>query len=138
MSKKGILLVNLGSPDSTSVKDVRKYLRQFLMDGKVLDAPYPIRWFLVNCLILPKRPAESAEAYKKVWTKDGSPLIAISKEVQSALSNRVGEDYVVELAMRYQSPSIEQAIERAGTKAGNKGAEAALSALEMINLLGEL
>ena len=111
MSKKGILLVNLGSPDSTAVADVRKYLRQFLMDEKVLDAPFPIRWFVVNCMILPKRPAESAEAYEKIWTDEGSPLITISRDVQAALQDRVGDDRPVELAMRYQNPSIEHAVE---------------------------
>ena len=59
MKKKGVLLLNLGSPDSTSVADVRKYLREFLMDGRVLDAPFPIRWFVVHALILPSRPKES-------------------------------------------------------------------------------
>ena len=64
MSKQGVILLNLGSPDSTEVSDVRRYLREFLMDGRVLDAPFAIRWFLVNCLILPTRPRESAEAYE--------------------------------------------------------------------------
>lgn len=108
MSKKGVLLVNLGSPDSTSVSDVRKYLREFLMDGRVLDAPWPIRWFVVNVLILPKRPKESAEAYESVWTKDGSPLVVTSKKVQELLQAKMEEP--VELAMRYQSPSIESAL----------------------------
>jgi ferrochelatase len=108
MSKKGILLMNLGSPDSTAVPDVRKYLREFLMDGRVLDAPFPIRWFVVNCLILPKRPKESAHAYSTIWTKEGSPLIVISKAVRSLLAERV--DVPVELCMRYQSPSPETAL----------------------------
>lgn len=111
-SKPGVLLINLGSPDSTSVSDVRKYLREFLMDQRVLDAPWPIRWCVVNLAILPKRPVESAEAYKKVWTKDGSPLVATSRHVQRELQRRVGDDLVIELAMRYQSPSIESAIGR--------------------------
>ena len=72
-SKQGVLLINLGSPDSTSVADVRKYLGEFLMDPRVLDVPWPVRWCVVNLAILPKRPAESAEAYKKIWTKD-SPI----------------------------------------------------------------
>ena len=112
MIKKGILLVNLGSPDSTEVPDVKKYLRQFLMDEKVLDAPFPIRWFVVNCMILPKRPAASAEAYKQIWTDEGSPLITISRTVQQSLQEVVGADCLVELAMRYQNPSIEHAVER--------------------------
>jgi protoporphyrin/coproporphyrin ferrochelatase len=108
MSKKGILLMNLGSPDSTSVSDVRKYLREFLMDGRVLDAPYPVRWFVVNCLILPKRPRESAHAYETIWTKDGSPLVVTSKAVQRLLQQRV--DVPVELCMRYQNPTPEVAL----------------------------
>jgi ferrochelatase len=112
MSKKGVLLVNLGSPDSTSVSDVRKYLREFLMDGRVLDAPWPIRWFVVNVLILPKRPKESAEAYESVWTKDGSPLVVTSRKVQALLQEKLEEP--VELAMRYQNPSIESALAKLG------------------------
>ncbi len=108
MSKKGILLMNLGSPDSTAVSDVRKYLREFLMDGRVLDAPYPIRWFLVNCLILPKRPKESAHAYETIWTKEGSPLVVTSKRVKQLLQARV--DVPVELCMRYQNPTPEVAL----------------------------
>lgn len=111
---KGVLLVNLGSPDSTSVADVRKYLREFLMDGRVLDTAFPIRWFVVNCLILPKRPAESAEAYSKVWLPEGSPLVVISKNVQKRVQEKV--EVPVELAMRYQSPSIESALKNLAEK----------------------
>jgi ferrochelatase len=107
--KKGILLMNLGSPDSTEVPDVRKYLKEFLMDGRVLDAPYPIRWFVVNCLILPKRPRESAEAYESVWTDEGSPLIVTSRRVRELLQGRV--DVPVELCMRYQQPSVETGLQ---------------------------
>ncbi len=106
------MLVNLGSPDSTSVPDVRKYLREFLMDPRVLDAPWPVRWCVVNLAILPRRPVESAEAYKKIWTSEGSPLVATSRNVRRELQRRVGDDLVVELAMRYQSPDIESAITR--------------------------
>ncbi len=110
MKKKGVLLVNLGSPDSTSVSDVRRYLRQFLMDGRVLDAPYPVRFFVVYCLILPTRPKESAEAYEKVWLPEGSPLVVMSEKQTAALKQ--GLDLPVELAMRYQNPSIESAVEK--------------------------
>ena len=110
MSQQGVLLVNLGSPDSTSVPDVRKYLREFLMDPRVLDTPWPIRWYVVNCAILRKRPAESAEAYHKVWTPEGSPLVVISRHVQRELQRRVGDSLTIELAMRYQNPSIESAL----------------------------
>jgi ferrochelatase len=107
---KGILLVNLGSPDSTSVSDVRKYLREFLMDGRVLDTPWPVRFCVVNFAILPKRPKESAHAYKKIWTPEGSPLIVTSRNVQKKLQERISVP--VELAMRYQNPSIENAIRK--------------------------
>jgi ferrochelatase len=108
MSKDGVLLVNLGSPDSPEVADVRRYLRQFLMDGRVMDAPWPVRFGVVNFAILPKRPHQSAEAYRSIWTPQGSPLIVSSVKIQSALQERL--DIPVELAMRYQNPSIESAI----------------------------
>ncbi len=111
MSKKGILLVNLGSPDSTSVGDVRKYLRQFLMDPKVLDAAFPIRFFVVHCLILPKRPVDASQAYQPIWTDEGSPLIALSRDLQASLQERI-TDCPIELAMRYQNPSIESAVDK--------------------------
>src|SRR5687768_16836830 len=108
MSKSGVLLVNLGSPDSPSVGDVRKYLRQFLMDGRVIDMPYPTRFLLVNACILPFRPKQSAEAYHKIWWPEGSPLVVISQRVKAQLQTRV--QVPVELAMRYQNPSIEAAL----------------------------
>jgi ferrochelatase len=110
MNKQGVLLVNLGSPNSPSVPDVRKYLREFLMDGRVLDAPYPIRWFVVHCCILPFRPKQSAEAYHKIWLPEGSPLIVTSKRLQTELQQRI--DLPIELAMRYQNPSITEAVQR--------------------------
>ena len=112
MSKQGVLLINLGSPDSPSVSDVRKYLREFLMDPRVLDVPWLVRWCVVHLAILPRRPALSAEAYRKIWTKEGSPLVVISRNVQRELQRRVGGGLVVELAMRYQSPDIGSAIAR--------------------------
>lgn len=110
MSKQGVLLVNLGSPDSTSVSDVRRYLREFLMDERVLDVPYWKRFLVVNCFILPFRPRKTAEAYHKVWWPEGSPLIVISRQVQAAVQQRL--DVPVELAMRYQNPSIECAVQQ--------------------------
>lgn len=107
-NKEGVLLVNLGSPDSHEVPDVRRYLREFLMDVRVMDAPWPIRFGVVNFGILPKRPHQSSEAYKSIWTAQGSPLIVSSLKIQNALQERV--DIPVELAMRYQNPSIENAI----------------------------
>src|SRR5215467_4808622 len=107
---KGVLLVNLGSPDSPSVPDVRRYLREFLMDARVLDVNWLVRFCIVHFAILPSRPKQSAEAYQKVWTAAGSPLIAISRNVHAKLQQRVGVP--IELAMRYQNPSIPDAIGR--------------------------
>lgn len=106
---KGVLLVNLGSPDSTSVPDVRRYLNEFLMDGRVIDVAWPIRRFVVG-MILINRPKETAHAYGKIWTKEGSPLIVTSRNVQKKLQERV--NVPVELAMRYQNPSIPDAVRK--------------------------
>lgn len=95
--------MNLGSPDSTEVKDVRRYLDEFLMDGRVIDTPLLWRALLVKGIIVPFRAPKSAEAYKSIWTKDGSPLIVISKQLQQALQAQVEEP--VALAMRYGSPA---------------------------------
>ncbi len=110
---KAILLVNLGSPDSPSVPDVRRYLNEFLMDGRVIDVAWPIRRFVVG-MILIKRPHESGEAYEKIWTKDGSPLVVSSRNVQKLLQARLSVP--VELAMRYQNPSIESAVKKLAAK----------------------
>jgi ferrochelatase len=104
---KGALLVNLGSPDSTSVKDVRRYLREFLMDRRVMDVAWPLRAFIVGLMLI-NRPKQSAEAYRKIWTPEGSPLIVTSKRVQAGLQERV--NVPVGLAMRYQNPSIPDAV----------------------------
>jgi ferrochelatase len=108
--KQGLILMNLGSPDSTSVPDVRRYLREFLMDARVIDAPYAVRFGIVHFSILPKRPRESAEAYHSIWTGEGSPLIAISRKLQAAVQKELS--IPVELAMRYRNPSVESAVER--------------------------
>jgi protoporphyrin/coproporphyrin ferrochelatase len=105
---KGVLLVNLGSPDSPSVEDVRRYLREFLMDGRVLDVNWLLRFCIVHFAILPFRPKRSAEAYQKIWRPEGSPLVAISRNVQAKLQQQVRVP--VELAMRYQHPSIPEAV----------------------------
>jgi ferrochelatase len=110
---KAVLLVNLGSPDSPSVPDVRRYLNEFLMDGRVIDVAWPLRRFIVG-MILIKRPAESGHAYEKIWTKDGSPLVATSKHVTTALQQRV--NVPVELAMRYQNPSIPSVVKKLAEK----------------------
>ncbi|NWK57608.1 ferrochelatase [Verrucomicrobiaceae bacterium N1E253] len=108
MTKAAALLLNLGSPDSTSVPDVRRYLDEFLSDERVLDIPAWKRKLILKLFILPKRPAESAEAYSEVWTEEGSPLIVTSKEQQKLVSEQV--DIPVFLGMRYGNPSTEDII----------------------------
>src|SRR2546421_4769959 len=105
---KAVLLVNLGSPDSPSVGDVRRYLREFLMDPHVLDVNWLARYCIVHFTILPSRPKKTAEAYEKIWTKAGSPLVVISRNVQARLAQRL--KMPVSLAMRYQNPSIPDAL----------------------------
>lgn len=108
-TKRGIVLMNLGSPDSTEVKDVKRYLNEFLMDERVIDSPYLLRLMLVRGMIVPFRAAKSAHAYQTVWTKEGSPLIVISKHLQEALQVQVDEP--VEIAMRYGNPSPKAAFD---------------------------
>ena len=108
--KTGVLLVNLGTPDSPAVPDVRKYLREFLMDGRVIDIPLVPRSLLVNGIIAPFRAPKSAKIYKQLWTETGSPLKYYGKAVERALQQALGDEYVVTLAMRYQSPNIESAL----------------------------
>ncbi len=107
----GVLLVNLGTPDSPATSDVRKYLREFLMDGRVIDIPYPVRSLLVNGIIAPFRSPKSAKEYAKLWEDRGSPLKFYGYDVRDMLQEKLGSDYKVALGMRYQSPSIEQALE---------------------------
>jgi ferrochelatase len=110
MSKRAVLLVNLGSPASTSVADVRRYLREFLGDERVLDLPAPARWLLLEGIILRTRPKKSAHAYEQIWTKEGSPLITTSKSVQQKLATALGPKTPVYLAMRYGQPSIASVV----------------------------
>ena len=108
--KRGIVLMNLGSPDSTEVKDVRRYLNEFLMDEKVIDVPYLVRMLLVKGIIVPFRAPKSAEAYKTIWTKEGSPLVVLTKQLQHQLAQLVDEP--IEIAMRYGNPSPAMAFEK--------------------------
>ncbi len=101
--------MNLGSPDSTDVKDVRRYLKQFLMDERVIDIPYPARYILINGIIVPFRAPKSAEAYKTIWTKEGSPLVVLTKQLQHALQQQVSVP--VEVAMRYGNPTTAVAFD---------------------------
>jgi ferrochelatase len=107
--KRAVILMNLGSPDSTDVKDVRSYLTEFLMDKRVIDSPYIIRTLLVKGLIAPTRSPNTAHAYKKVWTAEGSPLIALTKQLQAALQEQMDEP--VEIAMRYGNPAMKSAYD---------------------------
>lgn len=102
--------MNLGSPDSTSVKDVKRYLDEFLMDERVIDYPYILRALLVKGIIVPFRSPKSAKAYQSIWTKDGSPLMVISEQLRKAVQERVSEPVV--LAMRYGTPSPKAAYEQ--------------------------
>lgn len=107
-SMRGILLVNLGSPDSPSVPDVRRYLNQFLMDPRVLDSPWLVRRFVVSAFILPTRPTKIAAAYRSIWMNEGSPLVVISQKVERALRERMHAPLA--LGMTYGNPSIESAL----------------------------
>lgn len=112
MSRRAVLLVNLGSPASTSEADVREYLREFLNDDRVLDMNKTLRWALLEGIILRKRPAESGEAYAKIWTDEGSPLVVTSEKVTAKLKNALGDATPVYLAMRYGQPSIASVIKQ--------------------------
>lgn len=110
-SEKAIILMNLGSPDSPSVPDVRRYLNEFLMDERVIDKfSYLGRLLLVKGIIVPFRAPKSAHAYSTIWTKEGAPLIVISKQVQAALQKKT--EYPVEIAMRYGNPSPKAAFDK--------------------------
>lgn len=107
---KAIILMNLGSPDSTEIKDLKKYLTQFLMDERVIDKPYFVRSLLVKGIIVPFRAKKSAEAYKSVWAAEGAPLIVISKQLQQLVQKNFEEP--VELVMRYGQPSSEEVLKK--------------------------
>jgi ferrochelatase len=101
--KKGIVLMNLGSPDSTSIRDVRRYLNEFLMDKRVIDIPSLVRFLLVRGIIVPFRSPKSARAYQSIWWKEGSPLIVLTRQLEAALQQKLDEP--VTIAMRYGNPS---------------------------------
>ena len=108
----GVLLINLGTPDSPSVSDVRSYLTQFLNDPRVIDIGWLARKALVNLIIVPFRAPKSARLYQKLWTKDGSPLLYYSQRAAALLQKALGENYGVHLAMRYKNPSIPHVLEQ--------------------------
>jgi len=110
--KKGVLLVNLGTPDNPGRGAVYRYLKQFLMDRRVIDYPWLARTIIVKGIIAPFRSGSSSKLYKRLWTDEGSPLKVYGETVAAGVQEHLGDDYVVELAMRYQSPSIESAIDK--------------------------
>ncbi|MCK5368535.1 MAG: ferrochelatase, partial [Cyclobacteriaceae bacterium] len=109
--KTGVLLVNLGTPDSPAVPDVRKYLREFLMDKRVIDIPFFSRWLLVNLIIAPFRAPKSAKVYQQLWEDRGSPLMFHGIDLKGKLGKKLGDEFVVSLGMRYQNPSISSALD---------------------------
>ncbi len=110
MTDHALLLVNLGSPASTSVADVRRYLNQFLMDPYVIDLPWPVRRLLVS-LILVKRPEQSAHAYASIWWDEGSPLVVLTRRLQAAMAGHWPHG-PVEIAMRYGQPALPEVLAR--------------------------
>ena len=107
---EGVLLINLGSPKELSKKSVRQYLRVFLSDDNVVDLPKFFQQFILRLFILPFRPKNTLEAYEKIWTKEGSPLIISTESIANKLTEKTG--WNVEYAMRYEEPSIEKALHK--------------------------
>jgi protoporphyrin/coproporphyrin ferrochelatase len=112
----GVLLIQLGTPDSPSVADVRKYLSEFLNDPRVIDIPYLLRKILVNIIIVPFRSPKSAKLYQRLWTEKGSPLLFYSESLKEKVQSELGSNFEVELAMRYQSPSMEAVLDKMKVK----------------------
>lgn len=110
--KKAVLLINLGTPDAPNSGKVRKYLTQFLNDKRVIDINPVGRFILVNLIIVPFRSFKSSKLYQAIWSKEGSPLLLNSILLKEKLQTKLGNDYVVELAMRYQKPSIKNVLEK--------------------------
>ena len=110
MKRTGVLLINLGTPDAPTPEAVGRYLREFLMDGFVIDTPAAVRWFLVNVLIVPRRKYQSAKAYQKIQLPEGSPLLVYTRALARKVAGELGDAYLVEFAMRYGNPSIRSAL----------------------------
>jgi ferrochelatase len=110
MLKTGVLLVNLGTPDSARPRDVFRYLNEFLTDARVIDIPWLARQILVRGLIVPRRYRASAKSYSKIWTEKGSPLLLHSLKMKEELQKQLGDQYQVALGMRYQNPTMERAL----------------------------
>ncbi len=109
--RTGVLLINLGTPAAPDVRSVRRYLREFLSDPRVLDLPRLPRWLLLYGAILPFRPRTSARAYRQIWLPEGSPLLVHGRALRDGVAKALGDGYSVKLAMRYQAPSIAAALD---------------------------
>lgn len=109
--KTGVLLVNLGTPDSPARKDVYKYLKEFLLDKRVIDIPWLTRNILVRGIIAPFRSGSASKLYQMLWTENGSPLKYYGEKLRDGVQESLGNDFVVKLAMRYQNPSIPDTID---------------------------
>ena len=118
--KEAILLINLGTPDAPTPRKVGKYLTQFLNDRRVIDINPIARFILVNLIIVPFRSFKSSKLYQAIWTKEGSPLLINSVALKEKLQNHLGDNYIVELAMRYQAPSIKNVLEKIRLQQPNK------------------
>src|ERR1043165_4253888 len=119
----GVLLINLGTPDAPTPEAVGRYLREFLMDPFVIDMPAPLRWFLVNVLIVPRRKHQSAAAYQKVQMPEGSPLLVHTRALAHTVAQRLngpGDSYLVEYGMRYGNPSIKSALQNLKVRGADK------------------
>lgn len=110
--KKGLLLINLGTPSAPTTSAVRRYLRIFLSDSRVINLPAPLRYILLYGIILPTRPKQSAKAYQKIWNEKGSPLLVHSTALKDKVQSELGSSWQVELGMRYGEPSIDDALNR--------------------------
>lgn len=111
--KKAVLIINLGSPNNASISSVWKFLKEFLMDGRVIDIPYLLRLFLVNLIIIPFRVRNSTKEYKKMWRKFGySPIFKYTESLTKKINSKIGNDFTCYYAMRYQNPSIHSVLKK--------------------------
>ncbi len=109
--KTGVLLVNLGSPDAPGKRKVRRYLREFLSDPRVVNLPRSLWWFILNFLVLPFRPGKAAKAYRKIWTEEGSPLTVLTRKLAEKLNRDAGSEFLLfKDAMRYGRPALAEAM----------------------------
>ncbi|MGZ3768157.1 MAG: ferrochelatase [Bdellovibrio sp.] len=111
MAKIGVLLLNIGSPRSFAVKDVKQYLKNFLMDKDIIDIPFFLRWFLVHGIIVPRRACYSAKNYQRIWMDEGSPLTVLTERFANQLQKDLGDNYSVKIGMRYSEPGIRKALQ---------------------------